>query len=60
MVDRKQILIQLDRRHRASLGRIARHYRYLAHVESDGTIVLTPAVVVQETRAADNPKKSAA
>lgn len=42
------ILIKLDQRRRASLGRIGRpeHRRYLVHEEPDGTLILTPAVVV--------------
>jgi hypothetical protein len=41
-------LLTLDGRRRVNLGKIARpeDTRYLAHVEADGTIVLTPAVVV--------------
>lgn len=43
-----RVLIELDGRRRASLARLGRpeHRRYLARVESDGTIVLTPAAVV--------------
>lgn len=40
------LLIELDARGRASLGKLARHRRYLAHVEPDGKIVLTPARIV--------------
>lgn len=39
-------LVELDSRHRAALGRLARHARYLAEVDDDGTITLTPATVV--------------
>ncbi|MEW6474130.1 MAG: hypothetical protein AB1679_17900 [Actinomycetota bacterium] len=39
-------LVELDSRHRAALGRLARHARYLAEVDEDGIITLTPAVVV--------------
>lgn len=39
-------LIELDARNRASLGKLARHRRYLAKLQPDGTIVLTPAAVV--------------
>jgi hypothetical protein len=48
MTDDERILIELDGRRRASLARLGRpeHRRYLARVEPDGTIVLTPARVV--------------
>jgi len=41
-------VIELDARRRANLARIAKaeHERYFANVEADGTIVLTPAVVM--------------
>jgi hypothetical protein len=47
------ILIELDDRRRASLGRLGRpeHRRYLGHEEEDGTIVLVPAVVIPESQA---------
>jgi hypothetical protein len=47
------VLIELDDRRRASLGRIGRpeHRRYLAHEESDGTLILVPAVVMPESEA---------
>ena len=45
-------LIEVDGRHRISLGPLARHSRYLAAVEADGTIVLTPAVVMPAAQAA--------
>jgi hypothetical protein len=47
------IIVELDGRRRASLGRIGRaeHTRYLAHEEPDGSIVLTPAVVMSEIEA---------
>jgi hypothetical protein len=43
-------LIELDNRRRAGLRTVARpeHSRYLASVADDGTITLTPAVVVSE------------
>lgn len=44
-------LLDVDGRGRVSLGRLARHRRYLAAVEPDGTIVLTPAVVMPEMQA---------
>lgn len=47
------IIVELDGRRRASLGRIGRaeHTRYRAHEEPDGTIVLEPAVVLSEVEA---------
>lgn len=45
-------VIELDARHRASLGALASYDRYLAKVETDGTIVLTPAVVLSAAEAA--------
>jgi hypothetical protein len=44
------ILIELDERRRASLGRVGRaeHRRYLAHEEPDGTIVFVPAALIPE------------
>lgn len=47
------ILLELDERRRGSLGRIGRkeHRRYLVTEEPDGTIVLTPAVVLSEIEA---------
>ncbi|MCL2780506.1 MAG: hypothetical protein FWD74_03275 [Actinomycetia bacterium] len=44
-------LIELDSRSRASLRAIATHGRYLADVEGDGTIILTPAVVITAAEA---------
>jgi hypothetical protein len=47
------ILLELDERKRASLARLEpRHSRYLASIQSDGTIVLTPAVVMSQAEAA--------
>lgn len=43
--DRPPILVTLDDRRRVSLGRIARHKRYMAREEPDGTIVMTPAEI---------------
>lgn len=39
-------LVEVDARRRVSLGTLAQHDRYLADVEEDGTIILTPAVVM--------------
>jgi predicted nucleic acid-binding protein len=44
-------LLELDEGRRVSLGKLGRHGRYLAHEESDGTIVLTPAAVMSEAQA---------
>lgn len=44
-------MIELDSRRRASLKQIAQHERYLVDVEDDGTIVLTPAVVMSAVEA---------
>lgn len=40
------VLVELDERRRVSLGRVGHHGRYLARTERDGTIILTPAVVM--------------
>ena len=45
------ILVELDSRRRAALGRLARHSRYLAEVDGDGVITLTPAAVVSALEA---------
>jgi hypothetical protein len=45
---RQSGLIQLDGRKRAPLRMFARHERYLVSEEADGTLVLTPAVVMSE------------
>lgn len=49
----EEVLIELDDRRRASFGKLGRpeHRRYLATEQSDGTIVLTPAVVMTELEA---------
>jgi prophage tail gpP-like protein len=52
-------LVELDSRRRAALGRLARHDRYLVTEEPDGTLILTPAVVMTELEAKllrDNPE----
>ena len=48
-----RILIEVDARRRMSLGRIGRveHTRYLASEQPDGTVILTPAVVMSEAEA---------
>ncbi len=49
-----QHLVELDSRRRITLGRLGNpeHERYLVHEESDGTLVLTPAVVMPAHEAA--------
>jgi hypothetical protein len=42
----RQSLLEVDSRRRISLGALAEHDRYLVEVEADGTIVLTPAIVM--------------
>jgi hypothetical protein len=44
-------VVELDHRRRISLGKIWRHSRYLVHEEDDGTIILQPAVVMNEAEA---------
>ena len=41
-------LVELDSRRRISLGQLARHDRYIVTQEPDGTLVLTPAVVMAD------------
>lgn len=47
------VLVEVDSRGRVSLGRVtaSEHRRYLAHEEPDGTVVLTPAVVMSQLEA---------
>ena len=47
------VLLELDARRRVSLGTLAKHNRYLAAVTADGTITLTPAVVLPLNAAKD-------
>ncbi len=51
--DMDQVLVELDGRRRVSLGKVGRpeHTRYLVSEEPDGSLVLTPAVVLSETEA---------
>ena len=44
-------VLEVDSRRRISLGMLAKHDRYLAEVEEDGTIVLTPAVILSLAQA---------
>ncbi len=48
-----EVLVEVDERRRIGLGRVgaAEHERYLARREPDGTIVLTPAVVMSGLQA---------
>lgn len=47
-------LIEVDSRRRIHLGDMGKHHRYLAHTEPDGTIILTPAVVVPVSELKNN------
>lgn len=47
-------LLVLDSRQRVSLGYLARYKHYLAKCEADGTIVLTPAVLVRVGQVEDS------
>jgi hypothetical protein len=51
MEDQEQSLLEVDSRRRISLGPLAEHDRYLVEVEEDGTIVLTPALVMSVAQA---------
>jgi hypothetical protein len=46
-----EVMVELDDRRRLSLGKIGRHTRYLVREESDGTLILQPAVVMTEFEA---------
>ena len=45
------VIVELDERRRLSLGKIGHHSRYLVREESDGTLILAPAVVMTEFEA---------
>ena len=47
-----QVMVELDSRRRANLGRVGRHARYLVTELDDGTLILEPAVVMTELQAA--------
>lgn len=49
----EDVLVELDERRRLSLGKMGKpeHRRYLAAEQPDGTIILTPAVVMTELEA---------
>lgn len=51
------VIVQLDNRGRASLGKLARHDRYLARIDEDGVIILDPfdGATAAESRFAANP-----
>ncbi|MGD0063296.1 MAG: hypothetical protein ABSB76_07635 [Streptosporangiaceae bacterium] len=51
MEEMTQSVLEVDSRRRISLGSLAEHDRYLVDVEEDGTIVLTPAVVMSAAQA---------
>jgi hypothetical protein len=51
MDEARQSLLEVDSRRRISLGALATSDRYLVEVEDDGTIVLTPAVVMSAVEA---------
>lgn len=41
-------VLVVDKRKRVTLGALAKHGIYLARVQDDGVIVLTPAAVISE------------
>lgn len=45
------VLVELDSRRRAALGRLAHHDRYLVTEEPDGTLIFTPAIVMTDMEA---------
>jgi hypothetical protein len=48
MTDTPPVLLEADSRRRISLGSLVEeHARYLATVEGDGVIILTPAAVIE-------------
>jgi hypothetical protein len=51
LMNEGQSLLEVDSRRRISLGPLAKHDRYLVVVEDDGTIILTPAVVMSVAEA---------
>jgi hypothetical protein len=51
MATDRRSLLEVDARGRISIGSLATHDRYLVEVEDDGTIVLTPAVVMSAVEA---------
>ncbi|MGQ0745160.1 MAG: hypothetical protein ACT4OS_12690 [Acidimicrobiales bacterium] len=47
----EQVLVTLQDRSRANLGKLATHDRYLVHREPDGTLIWQPAEVMSVTEA---------
>lgn len=45
------VLVTLQDRSRANLGKLAEHDRYLVHREPDGTLIWEPAEVLSATEA---------
>lgn len=45
-VGEQRRVVGLDSRNRLSLGKVARHDKYLVSVDRSGRIVLTPAMIV--------------
>lgn len=45
------VLVTLQDRSRANLGKLAEHDRYLVHREPDGTLIWEPAEVISVTEA---------
>jgi len=60
MASDESVLVEVDPQRRVSLGNLGDpdHIRYLASVESDGTIVLRPAgaMTEQQARLLNNPE----
>ena len=47
----EQVLVTLQDRSRANLGKLAEHDRYLVHREPDSTLIWEPAEVISVTEA---------
>jgi len=47
----ERVLVTLQDRSRANLGKLAEHDRYLVHREPDGTLIWDPAEVMSVTEA---------
>lgn len=47
----EQVLVTIQDRSRANLGKLAEHDRYLVHREPDGTLIWEPAEVMSVTEA---------
>jgi hypothetical protein len=47
----ERVLVTLQDRSRANLGKLAEHDRYLVHREPDGTLIWEPAEVMSITEA---------